>query len=223
MPSTLHLDHRSHHLAEQRHRLLADYANDVIWTMSLDGAITYISPAVFQLRGLTPEEAMVQPLDQTLTPSSQAVSGQYFVDLLTAAQKGETLPNFKGNMEYYRKDGSTFWTEVLAFPLTEADGTLIEILGVTRDISARKLYEDQLKAALETAEKANQAKSEFVAHISHEVRTPMTALLTYMEQAIQSADRTEQRELLEKARTSGDLLLHLINDILDFSKLNQAS
>ena len=219
MPSTLHLDHRSHRLAEQRHRSLADYANDVIWTMSLEGAITYTSPAVFQLRGLTPQEAMAQPLDQILTPASQALSVQYFVDVLTAAQKGETPPNFKGNMEYYRKDGSTFWTEVLAFPLTEADGTLIEILGVTRDISARKLYEDQLKAALETAEKANQAKSEFVAHISHEVRTPMTALLTYMEQAIQSADRTEQRELLEKARTSGDLLLHLINDILDFSKI----
>ena len=219
MPSTLQLDNRSRHLVEQRHRLLADYANDVIWTMSLEGAITYTSPAVFQLRGLTPEEAMAQPLDQILTPASQALSVQYFVDVLTAAQKGEAPPNFKGNMEYYRKDGSTFWTEVLAFPLTDADGTLIEILGVTRDISARKLYEDELKAALEAAEKANQAKSEFVAHISHEVRTPMTALLAYMEQAMQSDDLAEQRELLEKARTSGDLLLHLINDILDFSKI----
>ncbi len=219
MPSTLQLDNRSRHLVEQRHRLLADYANDVIWTMSLEGAITYTSPAVFQLRGLTPEEAMAQPLDQILTPASQALSVQYFVDVLTAAQKGEAPPNFKGNMEYYRKDGSTFWTEVLAFPLTDADGTLIEILGVTRDISARKLYEDELKAALESAEKANQAKSEFVAHISHEVRTPMTALLAYMEQAMQSDDLAEQRELLEKARTSGDLLLHLINDILDFSKI----
>lgn len=219
MPSTLQLDNRSRHLVEQRHRLLAAYANDVIWTMSLEGAITYISPAVFQLRGLTPEEAMAQTLDQILTPTSQPVVGQYFVDVLTAAQKGEIPPNFKGNMEYYRKDGSTFWTEVLAFPLTDADGTLIEILGVTRDISARKLYEDELKAALESAEKANQAKSEFVAHISHEVRTPMTALLAYMEQAMQSDDLAEQRELLEKARTSGDLLLHLINDILDFSKI----
>ncbi len=67
MPSTLQLDNRSRHLVEQRHRLLAAYANDVIWTMSLEGAITYISPAVFQLRGLTPEEAMAQTLDQILT------------------------------------------------------------------------------------------------------------------------------------------------------------
>jgi PAS domain S-box-containing protein len=219
MPYIEHLENRSRHVIEQHHRLLAEYANDVIWTMSLEGAITYISPAIFQLRGLTPEEAVAQPLDQILTPSSQPVVGQYFANVSTAIQKGEDAPSFKGHLEYYRKDGSTFWTEVLAFPVADADGTLIEILGVTRDISARKLYEDELKAARDAAEKANQAKSEFVAHISHEVRTPMTALLTYMEQAIETHDAKAQRELLEKARTSGDLLLHLINDILDFSKI----
>lgn len=219
MPSTENLENRSLHLVEQRHRLLADYAKDVIWTMSLAGAITYISPAIFPLRGLTPEEAMQQTLDQILTPPSQAVVGQYFVDVITAAQKGETPQNFKGDLEYYRKDGSTFWTEVLAFPLADADGNWIEILGVTRDTSARKLYEDELKAARDSAEKANQAKSEFVAHISHEVRTPMTALLAYLEQALHTSHAEEQRELLEKARTSGDVLLHLINDILDFSKI----
>ena len=212
-------ENRSLHLIEQRHRLLADYAKDVIWTMSLAGDITYISPAIFPLRGLTPEEAMRQTLDQILTPPSQAVVGQFFVDVITAAQKGETPQNFKGDLEYYRKDGSTFWTEVLAFPLADADGNWVEILGVTRDISARKLYEDELKAARDSAEKANQAKSEFVAHISHEVRTPMTALLAYLEQALHTSHADEQRELLEKAKTSGDVLLHLLNDILDFSKI----
>lgn len=210
---------RSLHLIEQRHRLLADYANDVIWTMGLDGAITYVSPAVFKLRGLTPEEAMQQTIDQILTPDSQAVSTQYVIDVLQAAQRGETPKNFHGELEYYRKDGSTFWTEVLAFPLADAQGALIEILGVTRDITARKLYEDELKSARQAAEKANNAKSEFVAHISHEVRTPMTAMLAYMEQAMHPTDAADQRESLQKAQSAGELLLHLINDILDFSKI----
>ena len=210
---------RSLHLIEQRHRLLADYANDVIWTMGLDGSITYTSPAVFKLRGLTPEEAMQQTIDQILTPDSQAVSTQYVIDVLQAAQRGETPKNFHGELEYYRKDGSTFWTEVLAFPLADAQGALIEILGVTRDITARKLYEDELKSARQAAEKANNAKSEFVAHISHEVRTPMTAMLAYMEQAMHPTDAADQRESLEKAQSAGELLLHLINDILDFSKI----
>ncbi len=215
-----HKENRSLHLIEQRHRLLADYAKDVIWTMSLAGDITYISPAIFTLRGLTPEEAMLQTLDQILTPPSQAVVGQFFVDVLTAAQKGVPPQNFKGDLEYYRKDGTTFWTEVLAFPLADPDGNLIEILGVTRDISERKQYEDELKAARDSSEKANQAKSEFLAHVSHEVRTPMTALLAYLEQAIRTPHAADQSELLEKARTAGDMLLHLINDILDFSKID---
>ena len=210
---------RSLHLIEQRHRLLADYANDVIWTMGLDGAISYISPAVFKLRGLTPEEAMQQTIDQILTPDSQTVSTQYVIDVLQASQRGETPQNFHGELEYYRKDGSTFWTEVLAFPLADAQGALIEILGVTRDITARKLYEDELKSARQAAEKANNAKSEFVAHISHEVRTPMTAMLAYMEQAMHPTDAADQRESLQKAQSAGELLLHLINDILDFSKI----
>jgi two-component system sensor histidine kinase/response regulator len=210
---------RSLHLIEQRHRLLADYANDVIWTMGLDGSITYTSPAVFKLRGLTPEEAMQQTIDQILTPDSQSISAQYFMDVLQAVQRGETPKNFHGELEYYRKDGSTFWTEVLAFPLADAQGALIEILGVTRDITARKLYEDELKSARQAAEKANNAKSEFVAHISHEVRTPMTAMLAYMEQAMHPTDAVDQRESLEKAQSAGELLLHLINDILDFSKI----
>lgn len=210
---------RSLHLIEQRHRLLADYANDVIWTMGLDGSITYTSPAVFKLRGLTPEEAMQQTIDQILTPDSQSISAQYFMDVLQAVQRGETPKNFHGELEYYRKDGSTFWTEVLAFPLADAQGALIEILGVTRDITARKLYEDELKSARQAAERANNAKSEFVAHISHEVRTPMTAMLAYMEQAMHPTDAADQRESLEKAQSAGELLLHLINDILDFSKI----
>ena len=103
--------------------------------------------------------------------------------------------------------------------LPGVDNLLDVVNYLDAQIKKRKAAEASLKIAKEEAEKANQAKSEFVAHISHEVRTPMTALLAYMEQAMQSNDLAEQRELLEKARTSGDLLLHLINDILDFSKI----
>ena len=142
-------------LAEQRHRLLAEYASDVIWTMSLTGEVTYVSPAVFKLRGITPEEAMQQSLEEALTPPSQALSIQYFTDVLTAAQKGEVPKNFKGEMEYIRKDGSTFWTEVLAFPLLNEQGTLLEVLGVTRDISDRKRYEDELKASREAKQETS--------------------------------------------------------------------
>ncbi len=133
-------------ISEARHRLLADNALDVIWTMGLDGSITYVSPAVEKLRGFTPEEAMRQPVEEILTPESAAIVLDYFGRLHAALQAGRPPERFRGELEYYHKDGSTIWTEVVALPLLAPDGTCIEILGMSRDISALKAAENQAKA-----------------------------------------------------------------------------
>jgi len=206
-------------VSEQRLRLLTDSARDVVWTMSPLGEITYVSPAIEQLRGYTPEEAMKHTIDETLTPDSQAVSLQYFVDVAAALQQGLPPPEFRSELEYWRKDGSRFWTEVLAFPLLGADGSLVEILGVSRDISQRRLYEDSLHQARERAEKANAAKTEFLAHISHEIRTPMSAILSLTDLVLATPLNDHQQALLNKSKSAGRLLLGIINDILDLSKL----
>ena len=206
-------------VSEQRLRLLTDSARDVVWTMSPLGEVTYVSPAIEQLRGITPEEAMKQSIEETLTPDSQAVSLQYFVDVANALQQGLPPPEFRSELEYWRKDGSRFWTEVLAFPLLGADGALVEILGVSRDISQRRLYEDRLLQAREEAEKSNAAKTEFLAHISHEIRTPMSAILSSTDLLLNTPLDDQQRDLLGKSKSAGRLLLGIINDILDLSKM----
>jgi PAS domain S-box-containing protein len=187
--------------------------------MSPLGELTYVSPAIEQLRGYTPEEAMKHTIDQTLTPDSQVVSLQYFVDVATAMQQGLPPPEFRSELEYWRKDGTRFWTEVLAFPLLGTDGSLVEILGVSRDISQRRLYEDSLRQARQRAEQANAAKTEFLAHVSHEIRTPMGAILALTDLALNTPLDDHQRDLLSKSKTAGRLLLGIINDILDLSKL----
>jgi PAS domain S-box-containing protein len=206
-------------VSDRRHRLLADSGRDVVWTMSPMGEITYISPAIEQLRGISPQEAMKMPIEETLTPASQKVSLGYFQDLFLALQEGKPLPSFRDNLEYYRKDGSTFWTEVLSFPLLGADGSLVEIVGVTRDISERRLYEDSLRQAREAAELANQTKSEFLAHISHEIRTPMSAILALTDLTLSTDLTAQQREYLVKSKNAGNLLQGIINDILDLSRM----
>lgn len=131
--------------SERRHRLLVENAWDVIWTMGLDGAITYVSPAIERVRGLTPEEAMRQPLDQIHPPESAAHVGPYFTELFTAIATGADLPTYRGEREYYRKDGSIMYGELQVIPHVDEDGNVIEILGVTRDISDRRLYEQELR------------------------------------------------------------------------------
>lgn len=130
--------------SEQRHRLLAQNAWDVIWTMALDGSITYVSPAVERVRGFTPEEVMRQPLDEIHPPDSAAKVGAYFNNLFAAIACGDPPPSYHGEHRYYRKDGSIMVGELQVVPHVDADGKVVEILGVTRDISERKRFEAEL-------------------------------------------------------------------------------
>jgi diguanylate cyclase (GGDEF)-like protein/PAS domain S-box-containing protein len=136
--------------SEERYRLLAEYARDVIWTMEPDGRISYVSPSIELLRGISAEEAMTQPLEQIHPPASLQRSRQYFVSLLADLEAGRPTQPFRGELEYFRRDGSTIWTEVMALPVLDGEGRLAKLIGVSRDITERKYYEQQLEAMATT-------------------------------------------------------------------------
>ena len=132
-------------ISEKRHRLMANLANDVIWTLSQQGVVTYVSPSVEVVRGFTPAEVMQQSMQDTLTPASQALLRGYFTQLHEDIQAGRVPQNFKGELEYLCKNGLTVWTEALASPILDAQGLVIEVLGVSRDISERKCAEELVR------------------------------------------------------------------------------
>ncbi len=105
--------------------------NAVLWTMALTGDITYISPSIEQVRGLTPEQAISQTADQIHPPESFQISLSYFEKFGRALLAGEVPENFHADLGYYHVDGTIVVCEVMAVPVVNDSGAVVELRGVS--------------------------------------------------------------------------------------------
>jgi PAS domain S-box-containing protein len=116
-------------------------------------------------------------------------------------------------------DGKKMLVDELRAPLCDAEGGVVGLLGVGRDITERHKLEEELRSAMQAAEKANVAKSMFLANMSHEIRTPLNGLMGMMQLMRSTPLSGEQREFADMAIRSGDRLTRLLGDILDLSRI----
>ena len=138
--------------SEERYRILAENARDVIWILDLDLKYLYMSPSIKRLRGYSAEEVMKQSLDQILTPESYRRAMEIFHKEL-GLERMEQIhgPDWSRTIEIemFCRDGSTVWTEVIINLLYDKEGTLTSFMGITRDITKRRQAEEALRQSEE--------------------------------------------------------------------------
>ena len=136
--------------SEKKYRLLTEFTADVVWILNLaTGKFTYISPSVFQLRGITAEEAMFETLESALTPDSITIVNDAIAKNIVNFIAQPELPNhYINEVQQYCKNGEIIWVEVSSQFRYDPKGD-IEVVGVSRNIDERKKAENTLRASEE--------------------------------------------------------------------------
>lgn len=132
------------------------------------------------------------------------------------ATMGDAREPLRMEIDALRGDGTEFPAEISIALSRPSDGDLV--VAFIRDISDRRKAQRDLTDALDRAVAGEKAKAEFLAVMSHEMRTPLNGLIGSMDLLGQSGLTADQRELLAVMEKSGDILLSHVNSVLDISK-----
>jgi two-component system sensor histidine kinase/response regulator len=131
----------------------------------------------------------------------------------------ETRQPFEMEDSWFDSTGEHRWYRIVKIAVLDTSNRVVATQGMSWDVTAAKLVEQNLKLAKEAAEGAANAKSDFLAKMSHEIRTPMNGVIGMTDLLLDSDLAAQQRDFAETIRVSAQMLLTIINDILDFSKI----
>ena len=186
---------------------------DPIWFKDAEGRYLGINQACAELFGKSHQEVVGKRDEEVLEPAWAAARAAHDLTALNWPQPFES----EGQSCY--PDGRQVVFATLRTTFHDDQGRLLGLVGVSRDITARKQTEAELARAKELAEEAARLKSDFLANMSHEIRTPMNAIIGMSHLALKTDLDPRQRDYLNKIQQAGQHLLGIINDILDFSKI----
>jgi two-component system sensor histidine kinase/response regulator len=178
-----------------------------------NGYIEYINPRFSQIMGYAPGEVIGRHCSIFGTNGPNSKTPPEFVKIIPTGNE------WRGEVLSAKKNEELFW-EMSAFsPIRNGDGEITHYLKVSEDITHRKREEQELQKARAEAEAANRFKTQFLANISHEIRTAMNCINGMTELLLTTEITPVQKEYLELVKSSSASLLNLINDILDLARI----
>ncbi len=134
----------------------------------------------------------------------------------------ESLRNKKshsGRFKRLHKNGEIVWIQASYNPVLNTKNEIIKITKIAQNITLEENSRIALEKAKAMADALNVQKDYFIANVSHEIRTPINAILGFTDLLLEQENSPEKYGQLEAIKTAGDNLLYLINDILDLSKI----
>jgi len=202
---------------EEGFRLMVESVTDcAIVMLDSEGRVASWNTGAQRIKGYSAEEIVGQHFSRFYPPADIA-RGTPQHDLDAAAAEGR----YEVEGWRVRKDGTLFWANVVFTAIRDAAGNARGFAKLTRDLTERRLVEQTLTLAKGAAEKANLAKSEFLSSMSHELRSPLNAILGFAQ--LMDSDATPatpaQKASIDQILRAGWYLLELINEILDLAQI----
>jgi PAS domain S-box-containing protein len=198
--------------SEERFRLLVEGVKDyAIFMLDREGRVSSWNRGATRIKGYNPDEIIGKHFGVFYT--QEAIDKRWpQQELAMAREHGR----FEDEGVRVRKDGSTFWANVVVTPIYDHQGALVGYAKVTRDLTDRK--------RVEALEKAERQTNEFLAMLAHELRNPLAPISNALHLLARkpTADPTEQwvREVLQ--RQTGQMT-RLVDDLLDVSRITRSA
>jgi len=202
---------------EESFRLMVESVSDyAIVMLDPEGRVVSWNTGAERIKGFQSDEIMGQHF-ALFYPGDDVAEGKPQRDLDQAAASGR----FEDEGWRVRKNGSLFWANIVITAIRDQAGNLRGFAKLTRDLTARNKVEAVLTNAKAVAEKANLAKSEFLSSMSHELRSPLNAILGFAQlmESDSPAPTPTQTESITQIVNAGWYLLELINEILDLAAI----
>ncbi len=200
--------------SEELYRKLVEASPDAVSLIDLEGRLLSANQRHAEMFGFTlPSELKNIPTQEFMAFSKH----EHFANVLKTLRQGIPVPTIE--MESVNNEGTVIITENQFVLLRDSHDNPASILVVSRDVTERKHFEDQMIAAKEAADAANRTKSEFIANISHEIRTPMNAILGFADILREQVGDFMLDSYIQGISVAANNLLNLINDVLDISKI----
>lgn len=211
----------SHHAraAAADYRSIFDNANIGLYRSTQDGRLVRANPALVALNGYRDEREMVDDLAEH--GNAWYVEPDRRAEFYRRIEADGRIENFVSEV-YRMRSREKIWVSENAWAVRDPGGQIAFYEGTVQDVTDRVTADRNLARARAQAEAASEAKSTFLAVMSHELRSPLNAIIGFAEiiaARMLGPDSPRYFEYAEDIRVSGTHLLDLIGDILDLSKI----